>query len=128
MISVALTAFANSVSRSRSIACRSADSHVGAESVGEGASSSSIIFSRKCLVSCSETACRISIHHCGSPSAFRTSFQKKQRNRYYLTQYLNYSVYNLTPNITKQHNMCYKARYYHLDGTIPRYIALHFTI
>jgi len=72
MISVLLGTSANSASRSRSIACRRADGHGRSASLADRASSSSKIFSRRCLVSSSETAQRTSTQNCGSPSAFQT--------------------------------------------------------
>jgi hypothetical protein len=77
MISAALIAFANS--------CHTHDQlhaallmamgvlHHFAANFRNGASASSIMISRRCLVSSSETACRI---YCGSPSF---GFQKKKR-------------------------------------------------
>ena len=49
-----------------------ADGHGREASLADGPSSSSIIFSRRCLVSSSETAQRTSTQNCGSPSAFQT--------------------------------------------------------
>ena len=99
MISVVLTAFANSASRFRSIVCRSADGRVRAASFCDGASAPSMNVSRRCLVSSSETACRRYTHHCGSPSAFQTNFQKKTEQLQYSTQEHNSSFYNTTHNI-----------------------------
>ena len=97
---VVLTAFDNSASRTRSVACNNGAGHVIEASLANGAPWSSIMVWRRRSVSASETGLLKSSQNAWSPSAFQNKLSKQLQNYNIVTQHQSWS-YKTKRNQTK---------------------------